>query len=256
MSALVSTQALHVHIGNCQVCNNLSFEVLPGQSWGVLGINGVGKTTLLHTLAGLRAPRQGSIQYDNTELGALTRKKIAQHRGILFQDQSDPFPSTVLESVLIGRHPYIEHWQWESAFDIQLARKFIKLLGLTDREHSLINHLSGGERQRVAIAALLTQQVKLLLLDEPTNHLDLRQQVQIMKLFNSLVEDGNCATISIMHDINLAARYCSHILMLFGKGEFLVGTREELLKVDLLEDLYGCPISHLSQNHHNLFFPS
>jgi len=255
MTPILSTQQLTASIGHYRACHELSFKVLPGESWGILGVNGVGKTTLLHTLAGLRDPDHGVIHYSNANLDTLNIKQIAQHRGILFQDQTDPFPATVLETVLVGRHPYIKHWQWESKFDMQLARKYIHQMGLAEREQSLISQLSGGERQRVAVATLLTQQVKLLLLDEPTKHLDLKQQIQIMKIFAALVNDANCATVSIVHDINLAARFCSHILMLFGKGEYLLGKSDEMLKVDLLEDLYGCSITYLSDNQHKLFLP-
>ena len=255
MNTILSTQFLTARIGNCQACTELSFEVFSGQSWGILGVNGVGKTTLLLTLAGLHHPVNGAIHYNNVNVDMLNHKQLAQHRGILFQDQTDPFPATVLESVLIGRHPYIKQWQWESRFDTQLARKYLDQVGLAEKENQLISHLSGGERQRVAIATLLTQQAKLLLLDEPTNHLDLNQQIQIMKIFSRLVSESDCATVSIVHDINIAARFCSHILMLFGKGEYLLGESDELLKVDILEDLYGCPITQLNNHQHKLFIP-
>jgi len=255
MIPILSTKLLTASIGNCRACSDLSFEVFSGQSWGILGVNGVGKTTLLLTLAGLHGTDNGTIQYNNVSMDMLNNKQLARHRGILFQDQTDPFPATVMETVLIGRHPYIKQWQWESRFDTQLARKYLHQLGLADKAQHLTSQLSGGERQRVAIATVLTQQAKLLLLDEPTSHLDLKQQIQVMKTISRLVNESDCATVSIVHDVNIAARFCSHILMLFGNGEYLLGESDDLLKVDILEDLYGCPITQLSNHQHKLFVP-
>lgn len=256
MKALLSTQSLQVSIGNCRVCNDLNLAVQPGESWGILGVNGVGKTTLLHTLAGLRSPVHGTICYNDIPISTLSKKQQAKFRGILFQNVTDPFPATVLESVLIGRHPYIENWQWESQQDVKLAKQYLEKMELADKENHLINHLSGGERQRVAIATLLTQQVKLLLLDEPTNHLDLKQQMHAMKLFAELVKESNAAAVSIVHDINIAARYCDRILMLFGEGNFIQGTSSELLKPEILEELYGYPINRISHHNQAIFVPA
>src|SRR5690606_31443537 len=135
----------------------LSLSVAPGQCWGVLGPNGVGKTTLLHTLAGLRAPRAGQVSLDDQPLPQLPRKAVAQRLAVVFQDRQDSFPATVLETALNGRHPFLPPWRQEAAEDLRLAREALTALAVDHLENRLVNTLSGGERQRLAIATALTQ---------------------------------------------------------------------------------------------------
>lgn len=255
MTSLLQTESLTVRVANILVCQDLNISVKPGDRWGILGVNGVGKTTLLHTLAGLHPLSSGEIYYQGKPLTNISHRKRAQFRSVLFQEKTDPFPATVLESVLIGRHPYIENWQWESKQDIEIARKSLLQVQLQNREQQLINTLSGGERQRVAIATLLTQQTKLLLLDEPTSHLDLKQQMKIMKLLSNAIEVNTKASIMILHDVNVASRYCNKILMLHGDGKYLVGEKEEMLTADNLNKLYDYPITEISKNGFSVFMP-
>lgn len=253
--ALLSARQLHVCIGSRVICRDLSLQVSAGQTWGILGINGIGKTTLLHTLAGLRAAQRGNICFDGQPLDSLSRRNLARYRGVLFQDKADPFPATVLESVLIGRHPYIENWQWETARDRDLARQALRQVDLAHLENRTINTLSGGERQRVAIATLLAQDPKVFLLDEPANHLDIHHQMEIMQLLARRARQPDTAVVMILHDINSAARFCDHILMLFEEGETLHGTAAELLNVARLEMLYGHPVRELTDQPHKIFIP-
>ena len=256
MSVLLQTKSLTVQIASTLVCENLDFRVNAGDKWGILGINGVGKTTLLHTLAGLHQASSGEIYYDGKSLNKLSSRQRAQFRGILFQEKSDPFPATVLESVLIGRHPFIDHWQWESQQDIDMARENIAKMDLQGREQQLVHTLSGGERQRVAIATLLSQQAELLLLDEPTSHLDLKRQMKVMELFSGTVNRENKASVMILHDLNLASRFCNKILMLTGNGNTLQGDCSEMLTSEKLNELYDYPIEQLKRDGKSVFVPA
>ena len=255
MNTLLSAKSLDVSIANHIVCDCLDLTVNKGECWGILGVNGIGKTTLLHTLAGLRNPDGGSIYYHDTNIQSLQKTELAKKRGVLFQSKSDPFPATVLETVLIGRHPYIEHWQWESDKDIELARTALQQVDLTGMEDRFINTLSGGERQRVAIATVLTQQPEVFLLDEPTNHLDVQHQMKFMQLLHKNNKQQNSAIVMILHDLNLTARFCDHILMLFGDGRILSGNTSELLTADNLEELYGYPIKIIDGDSQRVFIP-
>ncbi|WP_455375048.1 ABC transporter ATP-binding protein [Kaarinaea lacus] len=256
MNVLLQTKSLTVRIANTLVCKNLDFKVNAGDKWGILGINGIGKTTLLHTLAGLYQASSGEVYYHGKTINELSNRQRAQFRGILFQDKSDPFPATVLESVLIGRHPFIDHWQWESQQDIDTARDNILKMDLQGREQQLVNTLSGGERQRVAIATLLSQQAELLLLDEPTSHLDLKRQMKVMDLFSETVDSENKASVMILHDLNLASRFCNKILMLTGDGNTLQGNCSEMLTSGKLNDLYDYPIEQLKIDGKTVFVPA
>lgn len=255
MNPLLSTESLKVSIANRKVCDDLSLSINNGECWGILGINGIGKTTLLHTLAGLRDPDKGDIFYQDINIRSLGKIELAKKRGMLFQTKTDPFPATVLETVLIGRHPHIENWQWESEKDIKLARASLRQVDLTGMEDRYINSLSGGERQRVAIATILAQQPDMYLLDEPTNHLDVQHQIKLMQLFQNSKDRQDSALIMILHDLNLAARFCDHILMLFGNGKVLIGETTKLLTAENLNELYGHPIKILNDNSQAVFIP-
>jgi len=241
---LLRTEELTVEIGGKTVCEKLDVTINPGQRWGLLGINGVGKTTLLHTLAGLRAPAQGNIKLGETLLKELPRLRIAQHIGVLLQDDNDAFPGTVLETVLTGRHPWLGQWQWESEEDRALAMAALSDVGLEGFEQRQVNTLSGGERRRLALATLFTQNPKLFLLDEPTNHLDPHYQIGLLDLLDQRVTDvaNGRASLMILHDINLATRFCDHLMLLFGEGETLCGPAGEVLNIENLTRLYGHPV--------------
>ena len=220
----------------------LAFAIEPGQVWGVLGPNGAGKTTLLHTLAGLRAPRAGQVQLDGRPLGDLSRREVARRLGLVFQERSDGFPATVLETALIGRHPHLSPWQMERDDDIALARDALARLDVAHLEQRLVGTLSGGERQRVAIATVLTQAPRLWLADEPTNHLDLHHQTSGMSLLAEQAGNGR-AVVLCLHDLNLAAQWCSHLLLLYPDGEACWGPARQMLVPAALERLYGQPLS-------------
>lgn len=216
----------------------LGFTVEPGQMWGVLGPNGAGKTTLLHTLAGLRAPRYGSVRLGENALTDLRRRQISQQLGLVFQERQDSFPATVLETALIGRHPWLSPWQMESADDESIARRALEQMDVAHLTDRLVNTLSGGERQRVAIATILTQAPDTWLLDEPTNHLDLHHQVSVLQLLTDQARSGR-SVFMCLHDLNLAARWCDHILLLYPSGDVCWGPAKQMLVPTALERLYG-----------------
>ena len=253
--SILRTDKLSVSIAQKTVCNDLDLNIEAGETWGILGCNGVGKTTLLHTLAGLHEIDAGSIFVNENNIDSLTRKQIAQYTGVLLQHHEDAFPATVYETVLTGRHPHIDNWKWESSRDHDLscqALEKVHMLGMHDRP---IDKLSGGERQRVAIATLIAQTPKLFLLDEPNSHLDMKYQIEILDYLCQHNRENNCALIMSLHDINLAARYCTHILLLLGNGKFLQGPAKQLLTIDNLQATFGHPVRCITNNSETVFLP-
>jgi len=242
---LLKCTGLDIDVGSVIVTRGLEFTIETGQCWCVLGRNGVGKTTLLHTLAGLRASTPGSIELNATPLQQLSRRQVAQKMGVVLQHYEDNFPATVLETVLQGRHPHLHNWQWESAEDHRIAMQAIAQLGLNGYEERNIQTLSGGERQRVSIATLLAQETELLLLDEPTNHLDLHHRLQVLETLVSHGRKTNRAVLMVLHDINLAARFADHVLLLLGKGESRLGRKEQIMETATLERLYSHPLTRI-----------
>lgn len=253
--ALLSTDTLHVSIGDTTVCTTLDLAVSAGERWCILGRNGTGKTTLLHTLAGLRDADAGDIRLDDQSLHSLPRRAVAQHIGLLFQDHSDAFPASVMETVLSGRHPWIGPLQWESEQDIALARAALHAVNLDELEQRIVTTLSGGERRRLGLATLLTQDPQLMLLDEPTNHLDIHHLISMLDLLQEKSVTDRAALVFVMHDINLALRYCTHFLLLFGDGETALGSAAEVLTRDRLERLYQHPLQRLQGPHGNVWLP-
>lgn len=232
----------------------LSFEIKPGETWGVLGPNGAGKTTLLHTLAGLRKPRSGTVELAGTDIQLLRRKQVAQQLAVVFQNNGEGFPATVLETAMIGRHPFISPWDIESAEDLAISRAALQKLELADLEHRLISTLSGGERQRLAIATALSQTPKLWLADEPSNHLDLKHQVQIMELLAEQAA-ANCGIVLCLHDLNLAAQWCDKILLLYPNGDACWGDADTMLTTPALEKLYNQPLRSIVSDGQRYFIP-
>ncbi len=252
---LLAARSLIVRVGGNSVCTDLDLQINPGESWCILGRNGAGKTTLLHSLAGLRPVHSGHIEINGAPLNHLPRRQIAKQLGLLLQDHDDAFPATVLETALTGRHPWLQAWQWESAQDIETAQATLSAVGLSGFEQRNTITLSGGERRRLGIATLLTQNPQLLLLDEPTNHLDMHYQVRILTLLEKILQESDKAMIVVLHDLNLALRFCTHFLLLFGNGKSLQGNAEDTLTQDHLEALYGHPLVAVPGPHGQIWLP-
>ncbi len=252
---LLEARGLTVEIGGKQVCTNLHLEIHASQRWALLGINGVGKTTLLHTLAGLRAPAAGQILLNGQAIDKLPRRQVARQLGLLLQEEGDAFPGTVLETALSGRHPHLGRWQWESAEDIALAERALAQVGLAGLASRQLGTLSGGERRRLSLATLLCQQPQLFLLDEPTNHLDPHQQITLLELLAAQTREETRGLLMILHDINLASRFCDRALLLFGDGETLHGPGEQVLTAEHIARLYGHPVVTLDGPHGPVYLP-
>jgi iron complex transport system ATP-binding protein len=253
--AILSAQGLEVAIAGIVVCRELDFSVAPGECWAILGRNGAGKTTLLHTLAGLRAPISGAIALDGRPLATMPAREVARIRGLLTQDDSDAFGATVLETAMIGRHPHLSRWQWESGEDLRIAREALVSMDLAGAEQRDVRTLSGGERRRAALAALLTQQPRLMLLDEPSSHLDLAHQLGVLRRLTALARDQRSALIMVLHDVNLARRFCDHVLML-DRGVAVAGSAAELLTAKRLSEIYGVALKTLSEGEERYFVPA
>ena len=252
-TALLEVRNLSVAVAEKTVCRALNFAIKRGECWGMLGRNGAGKTTLLHTLAGLRAPQAGTIFLQNQPIGDMARRYIAQFLGVLFQHNEDPFPSTVQETALIGRHPYLTAWRWESEQDHQYAHQALAQMELADMASRQADTLSGGERQRLAIAALLTQDPQLFLLDEPINHLDLHHQIMVMNLLMQQARQASKALLMILHDVNMAMRYCDHVLLLLDNGQVLYGETHAILTQENIEKLYRHPVQCIDVQGRRIF---
>ncbi|MDD5296066.1 MAG: ABC transporter ATP-binding protein [Rhodocyclaceae bacterium] len=254
-SSLLAAHELDVAIGGRTLVRRLELSLEAGETLAILGRNGTGKTTLLHTLAGLLAPRSGTVALDGRSYAHRDARETARLRGLLAQSQVDAFPATVLETALVGRHPHLGRWAWEGEADAAIARQALAAVGLSELEIRPVHTLSGGERQRLAIAALLAQQTRLYLLDEPTTHLDLNHQIAMLDLVSRYAGQCGAGFVIVLHDVNLALRYCRRALLLFGEGAWREGPVDEVLTAESLSELYGHPLRELRDGERRLFVP-
>lgn len=252
---LLEANNLAVSIAGKPVVHGLDLVLQPGDCLAILGRNGAGKTTLLHTLAGLRAPDAGELQLNGVGYAEQGARNAARMRGLLLQHQGDAFPATVLEAVLIGRHPHLSRFAWEGEADSRIAREALAAVGMGEFAEREVHTLSGGERQRVALATLLAQQPKLYLLDEPLAHLDLNHQLAMLDLFARLAQDQGVGVAMVLHDPNLALRFCNRALLLHGDGTHDLGESDEQLDADRLTKLYGHPLRMLQDGARRWFIP-
>jgi iron complex transport system ATP-binding protein len=255
MSSQFSCSSLRVSVANRLLVDALDLDVTSGQLVAVLGQNGSGKSLTMHTLAGLRNADRGRVNLNGQSLAATRRQDIARHLALLPQHVDDIFPATVLDTAMIGRHPHIGRFNWESGADFDVANGALDAVGLTGLASRDVLTLSGGERRRLAIAQVLTQQPDIYLLDEPTNHLDPQHQLDALQLFRERADSG-AIVIASLHDVNLAVRYADHCLLLYGDGRWDLGATHDILNPKRLSELYSTPMEAVDWRSRQLFIAS
>ncbi len=238
---MTTLRAEHLHLAHPgkTLLRDLSVAFNPGECWAVLGPNGCGKTTLLHTLAGLRGGQGGSINLAEKNIAEYPRRELAQHVGVLLQEDRNDFHGTVREYVELG---LFAQGTWltgnsDAAFQAHAA---MSRMEIGPQANHLWNNLSGGERQRARLAQLLAQAPEIYLLDEPLLHLDLRHQLAVLQLFRALAIEQRKTVIMVLHDSLWASRFCDHALMLYDNGNCRFGAAQTLITKNNLAQLYSC----------------
>jgi len=253
-AALLSARGLDVEAGGRALVAGLELALVPGEFLAVLGRNGAGKSLTLRSFAGLR-PVRGGLSLAGRPMASLTRRAIARQLGWLAQDAEDALATSVLEAVLLARHPHLPWWQRPGADDERIARAALAQMGVAELAERGCDTLSGGEQRRVALAALLAQSPRLFLLDEPSNHLDPQHQVLVLEAFRARCAAG-CAVVATLHDPGLAARCADRVLLLHGDGRWQLGPSDELLRAESLGALYGTPMLELGSGARRAYTPA
>lgn len=251
----LSCNDLTVRVNGRELVRELNLKTRAGDFVCILGPNGVGKTLTLHTLAGIRDAAAGNVRLDDDNISQLERREIAKRLGLLLQNHDDAFPMTVRETAMMGRHAYLDFWQWESDREDEIVAAALQAVDLAALDERLTSTLSGGERRRLAIATLLVQDPDVLLLDEPMNHLDPLHKLQVLDIFSALARKDK-TIIASLHDPSLAARYADHVLLLSGQGEWTFGPTAAMLTSERLEDLYGLPFAMFTGNGESVLLPA
>ncbi|HCU0429105.1 TPA: Fe3+-hydroxamate ABC transporter ATP-binding protein FhuC [Serratia marcescens] len=223
----------------------LSLSFPQGNVCGLIGHNGSGKSTLLKLLGRHHAPSGGQVLLNRQPLAQWDSKSFACQVAYLPQQLPAAEGMTVRELVAVGRYPWHGALGRFGANDRQLVEEAISLVGLKPFANRLVDSLSGGERQRAWLAMMVAQDSRCLLLDEPTSALDIAHQVEVLALIQRLSRERDLTVIAVLHDINMAARYCDHLVALRGGEMIAQGGPLELMKGPVLEQIYGIPMGTL-----------
>lgn len=225
--------------------HSLSLTFPTGKVTGLIGHNGSGKSTLLKMLGRHQAPSEGEIMLAGQPLDSWSSKAFARMVAYLPQQLPAAEGMTVRELVAIGRYPWHGALGRFGTADREKVEEAIALVGLKPFAHRLVDSLSGGERQRAWIAMLVAQDSRCLLLDEPTSALDIAHQVEVHALIHRLSAERGLTVIAVLHDINMAARYCDWMVALRGGETIAQGTPADLMNSATLEQIYGIPMGIL-----------
>jgi iron complex transport system ATP-binding protein len=238
---MLEAQDITVNYGDRVAVSAVSLKLEPGQVTAIIGPNGAGKSTMLRTLNGGLESASGEIRLDGAALSSYSRRAIARRIAVVAQEADLRFPVTVFEFVLGGRFAWAgtSGWGWETARDVEVAQEVIRETQLEELSERLMNELSGGERQRAVLARALATEAGVLLLDEPTANLDLAHQATILALVRSRCDRRGTSALVVTHDINLAAEFSNHILLMKDGRSVAFGEPEEVLTPELLKELFA-----------------
>jgi iron complex transport system ATP-binding protein len=217
VNALLEVARVRVAVPGRTLIDSFDCTIRAGEFIALLGGNGAGKSLLLRTLAGLRAPAAGEVRIDGRDMAAISRREIAMRLGFLPQDPDAPPQGSLRESALLGRFAHLGFWEAAGPEDAKRVVRALSDVGLESLAERELGSLSGGEQRRAAIARLLVQAPSIYLLDEPTNPLDPAQQIGILDRLRSLTREG-AAVIASLHEPNLALRFADRACLLSGDG--------------------------------------
>ncbi|MFV0525290.1 MAG: ABC transporter ATP-binding protein [Acidimicrobiales bacterium] len=234
----VDARRVTVDYGSRRALDGASFRAAAGEIVGLIGPNGSGKTTMLRSLYKAIRPSGGSVLIDGDDVADLRPRHLARRVAVVVQDPVSELAMTVAEMVLLGRAPQRGPFLSYDVEDHRVAAELLTQVGLRDRADDLITELSGGERQRVLLARALAQDVDHLFLDEPTNHLDVRYQHELLDLVCRLAS----SVVIVLHDLNLAARYCDRLVLLNRGAVIAEGLPSEVLHPERIESVYGISV--------------
>lgn len=234
----IASDGIDIAYGERRIIEGLDLAIPQRRFTALIGPNGSGKSTLLRTFAALMKPSGGRILLDGKDLNDLSTRDVARKIGVLLQGPVAPEGLTVSDLVRLGRYPHRSLFSRWSVQDQEVCDEALMLTGTTDLSDRALESLSGGQRQRAWIAMTLAQQGEAILLDEPTTYLDLEHQIELMKLINTLVAEHGKTVVAVLHDINQAARYAQHIVILHQGRVMAAGAPDTVISSETIADVF------------------
>ncbi|WP_312468126.1 iron-enterobactin ABC transporter ATP-binding protein [Pseudescherichia sp.] len=239
LTARLRGDSLTLGYGKKVVADNLSVAIPDGHFTAIIGPNGCGKSTLLRTLSRLMTPAQGHVYLDGEQIQRFNSKEVARRIGLLAQNATTPGDITVQELVSRGRYPHqplFTRWRQD---DDRAVQRAMQATGVADLALQSVDTLSGGQRQRAWIAMVLAQETAIMLLDEPTTWLDISYQIDVLELLSELNREQGYTLAAVLHDLNQACRYATHLIALRDGKMVAQGAPKEIVTAELIEDVYG-----------------
>lgn len=234
---------LSFSFGDAQVLRGLSFEVHPGEFFGIMGPNGSGKTTLLRCLTRFLPTDDGMVFVGTKPLNDFSAANMARTFAVVPQSSATDFPFTVYDIVMMGRIPHLgSRLSGETKMDADIVHQAMERTDTLQFSKRIYSELSGGERQRAIIARAIAQKPKVLLLDEPTVYLDISGQIEIMDLISKLNKGEGITVVAVLHDVNLAAKYCDRIALLNDGQLEAIGAPQDVLTPETIKSVYGVDV--------------
>ena len=235
----IEVEGLRVGYDKRTVIPELDVVIPDGSFTVIVGPNACGKSTLLRSLARLLKPTAGHVLLDGAEISSYPAKEVARRIGLLPQTSIAPDGITVLDLVSRGRYPHQSLLrQWSDA-DEAAVTDALAATNTTELSARFVDELSGGQRQRVWVAMSLAQQTPLLLLDEPTTFLDIAHQVELLDLFAELNTSGDRTLVAVLHDLNQAARYATHLIAMKDGRIIAQGAPSDIVTADMVLEVFG-----------------
>jgi iron(III) ABC superfamily ATP binding cassette transporter, ABC protein len=238
---MIRAETIYAGYNGQVILENVSFTVGTGEIVGLIGPNGAGKSTLLKTLRGILPLLSGSAALMGVDIETLPAKEFARRVAYLQQHVEMTFAYTARDVVLSGRYPYLSWWSQEKAEDLAIAEACMAYTGVSELADKPLHAMSGGQRQRVLLAKVLAQQTPVLFLDEPATGLDLIYQEEIFRFCRELAAAGKTVLL-VAHELSLAARFCSRLLLIAHGTLLADGAPQAVLTDELLTKAYGAPV--------------
>ena len=243
---VLDVQNLEGGYGNKTIVEHVTLTLNQGEWLSILGANGSGKSTLLRLFGRILSPQQGAILLSGNDIQTLSSTAIARQLALLPQQQTLPASLNVYQLVSLGRSPHQPWWQWDlTTQDRDQIEQALAWTDMNQYRHEPVSALSGGQRQRAFLALALAQQPRVLLLDEPTTYLDIHYQLQLLALLKQLNQQKHLAIITVLHDINLAARYSDRLAFMRTGKLWAIGSVAATLTPDIMNQIFDVEVAIL-----------